>query len=86
MNNMSGADMIPKIIKMESKYHGIIGLTDELLNQKLSYRKIAERLRERYHCSICHESVRQYALHKQQALHIDCKSDCFYYVIKHIRR
>ncbi len=74
---------VPKIVKMEEKYPGIVNSTDKLLNEGLSYRKVAEQLRIRFHCSISYESVRQYYFFKNSSFADKATID-FYYVIKPI--
>ena len=53
---------VPKLVKLEQKYPGIINYTDGLRDQGYSYRKIAHEITKKYIVGVSHESVRQYIL------------------------
>jgi hypothetical protein len=72
---------VPKIIKMEKQYHGIVALCDILLSKGLSLREIALQLRKKYACSISHESIRQYQIFKQTGLVKETEEPELYYRI-----
>jgi hypothetical protein len=77
---------IPKIIRLEKQYTGIISCTDKLLSEGLSYRVIALKLRQKFSCSISHESIRIYDHYKTNGvLSINQPKQYCYFVIKSMK-
>jgi len=78
---------IPKLLKMEKHYAGIINYADDLLTSgRYSYRQIAQKLREKFSCNLSYESVRQYDIFRNHGCSIEDCTPIFYYSILKIRR
>ena len=83
---------LPKIIKLEQRgiCRGIIRKTDELLSQGLSYRGISKQLMKIYQVSVSYQSVRRYALYKQdlvkQQENTRSRSETIYTCVRPIRQ
>ena len=50
----------PKIIRLEKMYPGIISFTDKLLDEGLSNRRIATKIKKEYNIPISKETIRGY--------------------------
>ena len=77
---------IPKLIKLEKKYSGIIAYCDILLDSGQSLRNISELLISKYHCCISYESIRIYADYRKSGASLNKEKETnLYYRIAAIR-
>jgi len=83
---------LPKIIKLEQKgtCRGIINRVDDLLKKGLSYRKIALTVTEEFGIGVSYQSIRRYALYKQdlvkQQENTRSRSETIYTCVRPIRQ
>jgi hypothetical protein len=58
----------PKIIRLEKMYPGIISFTDKLLDEGLSNRRIATKIKKEYNIPISRESIRGYRAFRESVM------------------